>query len=84
MLAYADGSEQRVRGAGGEIARFDAVRRVTVTPEWPAGAPTELNLWAHRVTAEDESEPLAAHIEPGPSAESSVTIVLGQPASSSA
>jgi hypothetical protein len=58
VLAYADGTEQRVRAASGEIARFDALRRVTLTPEWPAGAPAELKLWAHRVTADDESQPL--------------------------
>ena len=32
VLEYADGTEQRVRGASGEIARFDALRRVTLHP----------------------------------------------------
>jgi hypothetical protein len=77
VLAYADGTERRERGASGEIARFDALRRVTLTPEWPAGAPPELNLWAHRVTAEDESEPLEAQLEPDETAAPSIAIVLG-------
>ena len=84
VLTYADGTEQHVSGASGEVARFGALRRVTVTPQWPAGTATKVHLWAHRVTAEDESEPLDAHIEPDPSAAPSIAIVLGQPAASSA
>ena len=77
VLEYADGSEQRVRGASGEVARFGALRRVTVTPQWPDGAATEVHLWAHRVTAEDESEPLEAQIEPDDGAARSIAVVLG-------
>ena len=76
VLEYADGTEQRVHGASGEIARFAALRRVTLTPDWPAGAP-ELNLWAHRVTAEGESEPLDVRVEPDAGGATSIAIVLG-------
>ena len=76
LLEYADGTEQRLRGASGEIARFEALRRVTLTPDWPAGAP-ELNLWAHRVTAEDESEPLVARMQSDVNGARAITVELG-------
>jgi hypothetical protein len=77
VLAYADGSEQRLRAASGEIARFDALRRVTLTPDWPAAAPAELKLWAHRVTADDESEPLAARLDETGAPQSICVLVSG-------
>jgi DNA-binding MarR family transcriptional regulator len=77
VLEYADGTEQVERAASGEIVRFASLRRVTLTPQWPAGSPPELKLWAHRVTADDESEPLEAQLELDETAASSIAIVLG-------
>lgn len=78
VLAYGDGSQERVRAASGEIARFAALRHVTLTPQWPpGGAPAELRLWAHRVTAEAESEPLDARIDPDAGGAGSIAIVIG-------
>ncbi len=64
-LEYAGGA-RAAPAADGAIARFSALRRLTFTPDWAAvGAsePGELKLWAHRITAEGESEPLIAELE---------------------
>jgi amino acid permease len=61
LLAYVDGSERRLRD-GDVIPRFASLRSVTVTPSWQAPRPAEVKVWAHRITDEDESEPIAARL----------------------
>ncbi|HEY1538244.1 MAG TPA: hypothetical protein VGF63_02520 [Solirubrobacteraceae bacterium] len=65
VLAYDDGREQRARGARINVARFEALRRVVVTPDWSSvqPVPAELRLCAHRVSAENDSEPLDVALE---------------------
>ena len=67
LLEYGDG-ERGAPAADGEIARFSALRSVRFVPDWAsagAAAPGELKVWAHRITAEDESEPLAVTLAYG-------------------
>ena len=61
VLAYDDGGEQRLED-GAVISRFAALRSVTVTPSWPDPVPAALKVWAHRITDEDESEPIGARV----------------------
>ncbi|HEX4344632.1 MAG TPA: hypothetical protein VHZ31_03625 [Solirubrobacteraceae bacterium] len=65
VLAYDDGRERRARSSRIDVARFEALRRVVVTPDWSAvqPVPAELRLWAHRVSAENDSEPLDVGLE---------------------
>ncbi|MEV4420408.1 hypothetical protein AB0L40_10605 [Patulibacter sp. NPDC049589] len=66
VLDYADGRRVDARGTEGEIADFAGLRRATFTPAWnPDRRPAQLRVWAHRVTDEDESEPLAARLQRG-------------------
>jgi len=60
-----------VRAARGDIPGFSELRSLTVAPD-PA-ASGELKVWAHRVTAEEESEPLDVRVQ---RAAGVVTIVL--------
>ncbi len=70
VLGYGD-RERRVRAARGEIPDFSALRSLTVAPD-PA-ASGELKVWAHRVTAEEESTPLDVRVQ---RAAGAVTILL--------
>ena len=58
-LVY-DHTDRRRRGASSDIPEFSRLRTMSVTVQWAntAGLPTELKFWAHRVTADEESEPL--------------------------
>ena len=69
VLEYA-GGELVAAPPDGDIARFSALRGLRVTPDWSAvgSAPEELNVWAHRVSAEQESEPLAVTLHRDPAA----------------
>jgi DNA-binding MarR family transcriptional regulator len=62
VLEYDDG-ERRLRASAGEIPSFSALRRASFTPDWGGQAAPELKVWAHRVTAEEESLALDAHVE---------------------
>ena len=51
---------------GAPIDRFSALRSVTFTTRLGAAGgppPAQLKVWAHRITAEQESEPLAVSLE---------------------
>jgi hypothetical protein len=75
VLSYDRGDELRLRAANGEIPRFAALRRIALTPDLAAGgaAPAELKVWAHHVTAEEDSVALVATIQgAGEGASSSV------------
>jgi amino acid permease len=80
LLEYA-GGERGAPSADGAIPRFSALRSVRFTPDWPGwsaaapGVPGELKLWAHRITAEGESEPLAASLERDPGGERFVLVL---------
>lgn len=65
VLGYARGDELRLRGAAGDIPRFASLRRVSVTADWPGTGrvPSELKIWAHRVSAEEDSVALDVRIE---------------------
>jgi amino acid permease len=64
-LEYPEG-EQRLRTAGAELPAFPSLRRLRFDAWSGHGEPgvaRELKIWAHRVTAEDDSEPLPAHLQ---------------------
>jgi hypothetical protein len=64
-LEYDDGTPSAPT-EDGEIARFSALRSVRFTPDWNAAggaAPAQLKVWAHRITAEEDSEPLTVTLE---------------------
>jgi hypothetical protein len=57
-LSYDDG--ELLMGAGGEIERFSALRSLSVAPDPAPGG--ELKVWAHRVSADEQSEPLDVRV----------------------
>ena len=60
-----------MRAAAGEVPQFDRARRATFEPRYgDGGAPavSEVKVWAHRVTPDDDSEGLTA----------GVTVVAGE------
>jgi hypothetical protein len=65
VLEYDGGDEVRVRAAAGDVPRFAALRRMTIAPDWTGVAtiPAALRVWAHRVTAEEDSVALDVTIE---------------------
>jgi hypothetical protein len=82
VLDYSDGARV-VTAAGDAIAGFSALRRLSVTPDWAAAgapAPDELNVWAHRITAEQASEPLAVVLERDPAGERFELVLEPEPA----
>ncbi|MDP1849945.1 MAG: helix-turn-helix domain-containing protein [Solirubrobacteraceae bacterium] len=65
-VAEYDDGRRRTFADGEPIERFSALRSVVFTTGGgAAGAPppTQLRVWAHRITAEHESEPLAVSLE---------------------
>jgi amino acid permease len=64
-LEYPDG-ERRLRAAGGDVPAFRSLRRATfdVRPDGGAQAVVgELKVWVHGVTADHDSEAIAARLE---------------------
>jgi len=64
-LEYPKG-EQRLYTAGAELPAFPTLRRLRFDAWSGHGEPTvarDLKIWAHRITAEDDSEPLPAHLQ---------------------
>ncbi|WP_026909551.1 hypothetical protein [Patulibacter minatonensis] len=66
-LDYADGTSVHLEGAQGPVADLDGLRRATFMPGGPAEAgrraSSELAVWVHRITEEDDSVALDAHLE---------------------
>ncbi len=63
-VAEYDDGHRVVLADGAPIDRFSALRSVAFTPDWAGGSPpAQLRVWAHSVTAEQESEPLAVSLE---------------------
>jgi amino acid permease len=64
-LLYPEG-ERRLTAAAGEVSAFPSLQRVTFAP-LPQGGDTalagELKVWVHRVTAEQDSQGIPAHLE---------------------
>jgi hypothetical protein len=64
-LEYPEG-EQRLCTAGAELPAFPTLRRLRFDAWSGHGEPgvaRDLKIWAHRITAEDDSEPLPAHLQ---------------------
>jgi hypothetical protein len=68
QLRYAQG-EQRYEAAAGEIPALSSLRKATFRPGGSEGAtaPTQLKVWAHKVTTEGDSEGIAGllHVRQG-------------------
>ncbi len=67
VLEYDRGDELRLRATAGDIPRFTSLRRMAVTPDWTgvAPVPAQLKVWAHHVTADEDSAALDVEIERG-------------------
>ncbi len=63
VLEYDGGGEQRLRESAGDIPRFSALRRASFTPDWGGQPAPQLKVWAHRVTAEEQSLALDADVK---------------------
>jgi hypothetical protein len=64
QLEYSDG-KQHLRAAGGELPAFRSLRRLRFDACTDGGQPPvarELKIWAHRITAEHDSQSLPAHL----------------------
>jgi hypothetical protein len=64
QLEYPDG-KQHLRAADGELPAFRSLRRLRFDACTEGREPTvarELKIWAHRITAEHDSQSLPAHL----------------------
>jgi hypothetical protein len=62
-----DGSQREIRGSGSRLNRFDAVTWASF--QLPPAGTRQLKVWVHAVTAEGDSEPLAATVRLEPAAD---------------
>jgi hypothetical protein len=62
-----NGSQREIRGSGGRLDRFDAVRWASF--QLPPSDTRQLKVWVHAVTPEGDSEPIAATVSFEPAAD---------------
>jgi hypothetical protein len=68
-----NGSQREIHGSESRLDRFDAVRWASF--ELPPGDTRQLKVWVHGVTAEGDSEPIAAIVSLQPAGDGEGTWV---------